>query len=216
VPSLNKAAMQLMQASQSMMAMSNSSCSSPSGKDAAKQQMQSMCNSQRDVNLGTQGLVERMRSQGGRLQHSTEEQLANLAARQEMIKKGMQEVAGQLGEKNDVLGRLDQITEDMQKVLDDMENRNVDRETIRRQQRILSRMLDAQRSVRRRDMDNERISRVGIDDPARLSPGAVPEELLNAEDKLKSEVLQGKADPIPPAYRRLVEEYFRAISAGGR
>ncbi len=216
VPSLNRAAMQLMQASNSMMAMSNSSCSSPSGMDAAKQEMQSLCNSQRDVNAGTQGLIQKMRSEGGRLQRSTEEQLANLAARQEMIKKGMQEVAGQLGDKKDVLGRLDQLAEEMQKVLDDMESKNVDRETIRRQQRILSRMLDAQRSVRRRDMDNERISRVGIDQPDRLSPGAIPAELLNAEDRLKSEVLQGKADPIPPAYRRLVEEYFRAISAGGR
>jgi hypothetical protein len=216
VPSLNKAAMELMQASQSMMTMASSSCSSPSGKDAAKQKMQSMCNSQRGVNESTQGLMERIESEGGRLKQSTEEQLANLAARQEMIKKGMEEVSGQLGDKNDVLGRLDQITEDMQKVMDDMENRNVDRETIRRQQRILSRMLDAQRSVRRRDMDNQRISRVGIDQPNRPSPGAVPEELLNAEDRLRSEVLQGKADPIPPAYRRLVEEYFRAISGGGR
>ena len=64
-------------------------------------------------------------------------------------------------------------------------------------------------------MDEERISRVGADDLDRLSPGAIPPELLGASDKVKSEILQGKADPIPPAYRRLVEEYFRAISARG-
>jgi hypothetical protein len=76
-------------------------------------------------------------------------------------------------------------------------------------------MLDAQRSVRRRDTDDERKSRVGIDDLQRLSPGEIPPELLEASDKVKSEILQGKADPIPPAYRRLVEEYFRVISARG-
>jgi chromosome segregation ATPase len=176
----------------------------------------SLCNSQRGVNSETQGLLEKMMGDGGRLQQSTEDQLANLAARQAMIKKGIEDVAGELGDKKDVLGRLDQLTEEMQKVLDDMENRNVGRETIRRQQRILSRMLDAQRSVRRRDTDDQRVSRVGIDQLDRQAPGELPPELLNPEDRLKSEVLQGKADAIPPAYRRLVEEYFRAISAGGR
>lgn len=213
LPSLNKAAMQLMKTSSDLMSMS--SCSSPMGSEGARQEMEKLCGMQREVNSGTQGLMPKLTGQGGRLQHSTQDQLANLAARQEMIKKGMQEVAGELGGRKDILGRLDDLAEEMQKVIDDMERGNVDRETIRRQQKILSRLLDAQRSVRRRDTDNERISRVGADDFERTPPGAIPPEMLDAEDRMKSEVLQGKADPIPPAYRRLVEEYFRAISARG-
>ena len=215
VPSLNKAALQLMKTSSSLMSMSMASCNSPTGQDMARQEMQKLCSMQKGVNAGTQSLVQKLSDESGRLQRSTQEQLANLAARQEMIRRGMQEVAGELGDRKDVLGRLDQLAEEMQQVIDDMESRNVDRETVRRQQQILSRLLDAQRSVRRRDMDNQRISRVGIDQLDRTPPGAIPPELLDAEDRLKSEVLQGKADPIPQAYRRLVEEYFRAISSRG-
>ncbi len=215
VPSLNKAALQLMKASQSMTSMSLSSCQSPSGQDAARQEMMKLCGMQREVNAGTQGLVKKLSEEGGRLQRSTQEQLANLAARQEMIRKGMKEVSGELGDRKDVLGRLDELAEEMKKVIGDMENENVDRKTVRRQQQILSRLLDAQRSIRRRDTDNERISRVGMDDPDRLPPGAIPPELLDAADKMRSDVLQGKADPIPSAYRRLVDEYFRVISAKG-
>jgi hypothetical protein len=215
VPALNRAAIQLMKASSEMQAMSMSSCMNPNGKDAARQEMQKLCGMQQGVNMDTQGMVQKMSREGGRLQQSTEESLAKLAARQEMIRQGMKEVSGELGDSKDVLGRLDKLAEDMQNIVDELEGKDIDRETVRRQQRILSRMLDAQRSVRRRDMDNERISRVGNDELERLSPGAIPPELLEASDRVKSEILQGKADSIPPAYRRLVEEYFRAISARG-
>lgn len=215
VPSLNKAAIRLMKASNEINAMSMSSCMNPKGQQGARQEMQKLCNMQQGVNMDTQSMVQKMSNEGGRLKPSTEESLARLAARQEMIRKGMDEVAGELGDRKDVLGRLDELAEDMQSIVDELEGKNIDRETVRRQQRILSRMLDAQRSVRRRDMDDERKSRVGVDDPGRLPPGAIPPELLEEADKVKSEILQGKADPIPPAYRRLVEEYFRAISARG-
>jgi len=215
VPSLNKAAMQLMKASNDMMAMAMGSCSSPSGEKPGMQELQSLCNMQQSVNAQTQSLLRRIGEQGGRLRQSSEEELARLAAQQEMIKKGMEEVAGELGDRRDILGRLDKLAEEMQKVIDDMKRRNLDRRTIRRQQRILSRLLDAQRSIRQRGTKNERISRTGVDVPGRPSPPPLPEELLRGRDRVQSEILQGKADPIPPAYRRLVEEYFRAISSRG-
>jgi hypothetical protein len=212
VPSLNKAAMELMKAGQ---AMASSSCPNPSGEQSAMQRMQSLCGKQSDVNMGTQGLVKRIQQDGGRIQPSTEEQLAQLAAQQEMVRKGMDEVAGELGDRKDVLGRLDDLVDEMQKVVDEMQRQHVDRQTVQRQQRILSRLLDAQRSVRRRDLGNERISRTGTDPTGRTSPDAIPPDLLQGVDRVRAEVLRGQADAIPTTYRRLVEEYFRAISSKG-
>jgi len=212
VPSLNKAAMELMKAGQDM---ASSSCPNPSGTQSARQQMQKLCGMQNEVNMGTQGLVQRIQKEGGRLQPSTEDQLARLAAQQEMVRKGMKEVAGELGDRKDILGRLDDLVEEMQDVVDEMQRQHVDRKTVRRQQRILSRLLDAQRSIRQRDLSQERISRTGLDPSGRTSPDAIPPDLLESVDRVRAEVLRGKADPVPASYRRLVEEYFRAISSRG-
>ena len=212
VPSLNKAAIELMKAGQEM---ASSSCPNPSGSRSARQQMQKLCGMQNEVNMGTQGLVKRIQKEGGRLQPSTGDQLARLAAQQEMVRKGMKEVAGELGDRKDVLGRLDDLVEEMQDVVDEMQRQHVDRKTVRRQQRILSRLLDAQRSIRQRDLSQERISRTGVDPLGRISPDAIPPDLLESVDRVRAEVLRGKADPVPASYRRLVEEYFRAISSKG-
>jgi hypothetical protein len=59
------------------------------------------------------------------------------------------------------------------------------------------------------------MSRTGDDPAGRVPPDAIPPELLEAMDRVRAEVLRGKADPIPSTYRRLVEEYFRAISVKG-
>jgi len=84
-----------------------------------------------------------------------------------------------------------------------------------KQQRILSRLLDAARSVNRRDFNPERESRPG-EDVARVSPGAIPPELLRESDRLRLDMLKAEMDRYPAQYRAFVESYLRALNGTPR
>jgi hypothetical protein len=84
-----------------------------------------------------------------------------------------------------------------------------------RQEKILSRLLDAQRSVRQQEMSPERESRTGTL-VERRPPPPLPEHLLRSERTLEEDVLRGADDRYPSQYRKLVEAYFRALSREGR
>jgi len=111
------------------------------------------------------------------------------------------------------LGRLGETGEDMKKVVQDLRGGRLDQQTVERQQRILSRLLDAPRSVEKRDYSRRRTSRPGVD-VVRSSPGALSAELLKARPSLAALLARGGRDPVSPRYRAVVDQYFQAILEG--
>jgi hypothetical protein len=83
------------------------------------------------------------------------------------------------------------------------------------QTRIMSRLLDAQRSINRRDFDPERESRPGVD-IARRGPAELPQELLRENDRLRMDLLKSEADRYPAQYRAFVEAYLRTLNGSRR
>ena len=86
-------------------------------------------------------------------------------------------------------------------------------EVEQKQQHILSRLLDAQRSVNRQDFEPRRESRPG-EDAARAAPPALPAELLRESDRLRLDLLKAQADRYPSQYRAFIEAYLRALNRG--
>jgi len=84
-----------------------------------------------------------------------------------------------------------------------------------RQNRVLSRMLDAARSINRRDYDPERESRVGID-PNRASPAELPPSLLRENDRLRFDLLKADADRYPAQYRAFIERSLQRLNGSPR
>jgi tetratricopeptide (TPR) repeat protein len=175
------------------------------------QRMRSLGGLQQGINRATEDLYSAMSKQG-RLSHSEEETLGRLAAQQEMVRKGMEEVSRALGQRRDILGRLDEIIDDMKNVEEQMSTKQLDQDVVQRQNHILSRLLDAQKSVQQQDYTGKRYSRPGKDFPDRRSPPELPRELLGRSEKIRLDMLRGKADRYPESYRELVEQYMRALS----
>jgi hypothetical protein len=96
-------------------------------------------------------------------------------------------------------------------VVDDLASRQVDQQTIDRQQRILSRLLDAQKSARRRDYSRQRQSRPG-QVIVRRSPGELPAEIEDVDEILRRDLLQALSEDYPKAYQELIRAYFEALS----
>jgi hypothetical protein len=198
---LNEVAKYLINALQAM----GTSCSS-GGMESLMQQLQGMAQSQMGINQQTLGL-----GQQGQMTMEQRAQMARLAAQQAAVQKQLGDLLQEFGNRSEILGRLDQMGEEMKKVVDDLANRQVDQQTIDRQQRILSRLLDAQKSVRRRDYSRQRRSRPG-QLVLRRSPGELPAETEDVDEILRQDLLQALSEDYPKAYEDLIRAYFQALS----
>jgi len=92
-----------------------------------------------------------------------------------------------------------------------MKSLNYDRKTIERQQNILSRMLDAQKSVREREYSRKRKAEVGKE-YARQSPSELAETVDEKKAKLRKELKQALEEGYSIDYEKLIEEYFRNLN----
>jgi len=203
---LNETIVQLMQSHDQM-------CGGKQGGDA-QAKMQGLTDGQRGLNQSTRQLMERLAAQN-RLSMTDEQRMQQLAAQQEMIRQGLEELQQQMESDKEMLGDMDNLARDMKDVEQDLKKPHVDPKVVDRQEKILSRLLDAQRSVRQREMSLQRQSKTAtLAD--RASPPPLPENLLRQDRTLEEDVLRGANDRYPAQYRKLVEEYFRALSKENR
>src|SRR5262249_20358126 len=177
---LNQAVLKLRESQQNM-------CNQPGSGQPGQQSMGDLSQQQSELNQQTRSLAQRL-SEVMRLSAADQEQMERLAARQERIREGLQELQQREAEKREMLGRLDEVQREMKEAEEIVRRDPSDPSLEEKQNRILSRMLDAQRSVNRRDLEPERISRPG-EDVARASPPPLPPEVLGASDRARAALL---------------------------
>ncbi len=197
---------------------SEQACKTPGPKsggqnNGGKAKMQGLADQQSDLNQETQSLSERLTRQQ-RLAAGDQASLERLAARQQMIKQGIEQAMQDAKPGDQPLGRMDQAKDDMDKVAQDLSKGRLGDDTLERQQKILSRMLDATRSIHRRDYEEQRQSNHGVDIP-RPSPADLRAELLKKADRVQGDLLRAQAEKYPCEYRNLVEAYLRRLGTTG-
>jgi len=107
------------------------------------------------------------------------------------------------------LGDLGQMASDMREVEKDLANQTYTERTRKLQERILGRLLDAQRSVRRQDEEKKRESRSAQD--LRATPP--PPVELQRERALERELQRALQGGYTPEMQELIRDYFRALEA---
>ena len=208
---LNQAAQALLKARDAM-----ASAKSSTGFQEAMQMLQGLAGDQQKLNSEALSMMpggQGGNGQDGRLTPEQAGALERMAAEQEAIRQGLKEAMEKLGQSGGTMGRLGETGEEMKKVAQDLRGGRLDQQTVERQQRILSRLLDAPRSVEKRDYSRRRTSRPGVD-VVRSSPGALSAELLKARPSLAALLARGGRDPVSPRYRAVVDQYFQAILEG--
>jgi hypothetical protein len=150
---------------------------------------------------------------GQSLTPGQQQSLQRLAAEQEALRQQLSEIGSQYGEKGNILGRLSDLGEEMKKVAEDLRNNNVNRETIKRQEGILSRLLDTQKSVNRREYSKKRKAETGLD-VSRLSPILAND--LNADsERIMDIIKRALEEQYPRQYERLIKSYFKSFQNEG-
>jgi hypothetical protein len=190
-------------------AMNNlSNASSGTGMEQLMQQLQASAQKQQGVNLQTQEL-----GQAGKLSLAQQAALSRLAAEQRQLQKTLEELNQEFGGKNEILGNLDQIGKEMGEAAKELAAQpQVQPKTVQRQQRILSRLLDAQRSMRTRDFSEERESESGKNYLPRHVE--LPQNLGEQKLKLQDDLLKALKEGYARDYRELIKKYFDALSEG--
>jgi hypothetical protein len=165
------------------------------------QQMQKLGQKQEGINQQTMGMAQQLMEQAA---------MSRMAAKQGQVRKSLQKLAEDAKEMSDVLGDLDKIVEDMKKVEDDFSDQKIDQQTVERQEKILSRMLDAQKSIREREFSKKRKAETGKAYQT-ASPEALPSD-FDHKDQLTRDLLRAKKQGFSNDYLRLIEHYFRSLS----
>lgn len=148
--------------------------------------------------------------QDGQLSLEEQAAMGRLAAEQGAVKKAMEDLLKEFGDRLEIVGRLDQMVEDMESVIEDLQQQRASRETIQRQERILSRLLDAQRSVRRRDYNQERESISG-EDVIRQSPEELSLEQQSGRERILRDILRLGNEGYTKDYQELIRQYYERL-----
>jgi hypothetical protein len=197
---LSAAAMQMLQNSQQI-----ANSQSGSGLAEAIEQLGQLANAQGQLNDELSGMLPLL----GSGNEAVLRQLRMLAERQRQLANRLE----RLGEQN-IPGRPEQLAEEARRLADRIQQGQLDRTTLERQQRLFRRMLDAGRSLRNDEEpeDPERKSRTAQDMPARAAPGAVPREGALRYPPPSWDDLRA----LTPADRAMVLDYFRRLNATPR
>lgn len=201
--SLNEAASQLQGAMNAMM----QSGGQGMGMAGFMQRLQKMSSMQQGINEGSRGL-------GGMTPQQAAE-FGRLAGEQGMVRKSLEQLAreaSQSGELSKMLGDLNKTAREMREVQTDLAQGNVNPETLRKQDRILSRLLDSQRSVRERDFEKKRRAEAGRD-MQRPGPPRLDVTTQEGRNRLRSDLLKAMEEGYARDYQELIRKYFEALES---
>lgn len=134
------------------------------------------------------------------------QQIAQMAAQQAAIRKEMQRLAQELNKDGSGAGNeLQRLAEEMERQEKDMVNKNITQQTMRRQEEIMTRLLEHEKAERERELDQKRTSNEGRDRPAPDPARAFEYQRRKARE---AELLRTVPPGLKPYYRDRVNSYF--------
>jgi len=190
-----------------------------SGKGKGKQNQPSLAQlskMQQQLNQNMQKAREQMKQQGqpqpGKTgQQGMSEQLARMARQQQTIRQTLQQISREKNKDGSgKLGNLDKISKEMEQTENDLVNRRITDEALKRQQQIQTRLLEAEKADQQREQDRKRESRAA----SNLPPGYI--KALQDFEQLKTKQTE-QIRTVPSAlnlyYRQKIKLYFDQLNA---
>jgi hypothetical protein len=204
---LNEAADLLKSSLESMMQQGGSGSG---GMLSLMQQLQQMSGQQMNLNNLTQMLKQ---MQNGQFDPQQQGQLQRLAQQQDLIRKSLDELnkeAKQSGESKKIPADLENVVNQMKEVVSDMNTEKLNDELIQKQERILSKLLDAQRSINERDFEKERKSETGKNINYK-SPLELNLTKQNDKEKFRDELNRAIQEGYNIDYQEMIRKYYEAL-----
>jgi len=181
---------------------------SPKSIQQMLEQLGEMKGNQQQLNQQLQQMINDM--QGERLSNDQMERLNQLAKQQNRIRKQLQELQQNGGLDGDRAGsEIERMIEEMEDTINDLRGGAVDPTLIERQQNILTRMLDAEKSMQERDEEEKEREGKQPGDFNRANPSDITLEEL--EKQIRSRLNDPNFTKYSPDYQKLIERYFELL-----
>lgn len=189
------------------------SCKKP-GKNkkpgGQKPSMGTMRKMQQQLNEQLQQMKEGMGKGKGEKGKPGSEQLAKMAAQQEMLRNELQKMMNEMmKEGNGNSGELRNIANKMEQTESDIVNKNISLETLRRQQEILTRLLEAENAERERELDSKRESN---ENKLVQNRNISVFDQYTKSIQQETELLKTISPSLKPFYKNMVKAYFNTIN----
>ena len=187
------------------------SCSKPKNSkkpSKGKQSMKNMKDLQEQLGKQLEQLRKEMQQQqkGEKPQQSMSKEFARMAAEQEMLREGMQKMLEEM-KKDGLTGDdgINEIIKDMEKLEEDLVNKKISSQTMKRNRDILSRMLKAQNAQEEREKEEKRKSEEfkGSYEKRDINELEYQENLKKQQEFLKMNSIEYQ-----PFYREKINDYF--------
>ncbi|VAX27742.1 hypothetical protein MNBD_IGNAVI01-2712 [hydrothermal vent metagenome] len=177
------------------------------GMMSMMQQMQQLSQQQMQLNKLTQQLNK------GKLTPQQQQQLQRLAKQQDMIRKSLEQLNREnkeSGQSKKVATDLDKVLDEMEEVIKRMQTEKVNDDLVQSQEKILSKLLDAQRSINQRDFEERRESNVG-NRFNRKSPKDINLSAEEKKNKIREELMKAIKEGYSQDYEELIRKYYEAL-----
>ncbi|MFC1513697.1 DUF4175 family protein [candidate division KSB1 bacterium] len=175
------------------------------GYEEFMEQMEELSEQQEQLNQDTQDIKGDPNSAG---QQSL---MDRLAQQQEMIRRALEDLKNEMQNRQSLEERLSQMGQEMEDVVKDMKENQITDRTLDLQERILTRMLDTQRSIHRRDFSRKRISeRPELYET--LDPGSLPADLGESIKFLEEEFIKALKEGYSRDFEKIIRKYFENLN----
>ncbi|MEZ4686578.1 MAG: hypothetical protein R3B47_11075 [Bacteroidia bacterium] len=170
-------------------------CDKPGGN--SQKEMEGLGEKQKGLNE----MLKEMMGSGG----MKPSELAKAAAMQQAIRQKLEEMNKEGGPP---MGNMGEVMKDMEETERDLLNNKLSLETMERNQKILTRMLQSTRALKERGFEEKRESR-SAEAEARTSPEELSKEEL--KNRLRQELLKSNKLEYSADFIKLIEQYYQKL-----
>ena len=179
----------------------------PNPKDGAGVPMDKISEGQKDLNGEMKEMKEGMKEG---LREGSSQEFAKMAAKQAALRKALREIQNAKQQLGQGSKELEKILQEMDKIETDLVNKRLTNEMLKRQEEIMTRLLESERAEREREFENKRESKTGVAEDRPLPP-SVEEYIKKREAQI--EPFKTVSPSLRPYYKQLVEEYYKSLKA---
>ena len=212
--------MNQMQQQMSGMMPGSQMCKKPGGQGPGKSgkvPSDKISEGQGELNKGLKKMMEEMKKggkdgKGGKNgEGGMSKEFAKAAARQAALRKALEELHQEQKEQGNGSQEMQKLIDQMDKTEIDLVNKRLNNETLNRQQDILTRLLKAEKADRQREYENKRKAE-RTTEKKREFPPSLQEYLKKREAEV--EIYKAISPDLRPYYKVLVDKYYQSLKEG--
>lgn len=137
------------------------------------------------------------------------EDFARMAKEQAQLRKMLEKYSESKREQGLGDKSLQDIIDQMEQLEKNLVNKRLTSEMLKRQEEIMTRLLEAQNADRQQKMDEKRKAETVKKEREKEIPPALAEYLQKRKNEI--EVLKRTSPPLKPFYKALIDEYYQSL-----